>query len=524
MIGTAWVFCLVGWVYVIGMPDQYQASARVYVDTSSILKPLLRGLAIDTNERHRISMMTKTLFSRPNMEKLARMTDLDLHAKTPEELDKLLDRLESTIELSGGLDNLYTISYLDEEPEMAKMVVKSLLTLFVQGNLGESRKDQDAAHQFLEQQIKEYEARMVEAETRATRFKQENIGFFGGEGGNYYSRLSRAKDQLTGAKLDLKMQQDRLKVLRTQLEDEKKLPPRTLIESEKPSVDSVPSEMDIRISTLEMKLDELLLRYTDQHPDVIGVRRTIETLKSKQQEAAAMAKADLGVKPEIYVPENSAVYQQMKLVYSEAEADVASKKTMVHEYRNRVKNLEKAVDRVLKVETKQSQLNRDYGSIKKNYAILVAQLEKARMTRKVDTQADTIRFRVIDPPRVPFEPSGPNRTLFSSGVLLVGLGLGIALAFLWSQFHPVFDDRRLMSETLGLPVLGSVDMIWTREQKKNRMARGFAFFVAFFGLLVAYGGVMSLYLFAFDAGSLFDQARSHLGVDVTIPYYLLGYS
>ena len=506
MIGVAWVVSAVGWVYVMQMPDQYQATARVYVDTSSILKPLLRGLAIDTGERHRITMMTKTLFSRPNMEKLTRMTDLDLQAKTPEEMDELLNRLSRTIKLKGGRDNLYRISYVDEDPEMAKMVVKALLTLFVEGNLGESRKDQDVAHQFLEQQIKEYEARMVEAESAATRFKQKNMGFLGNNAGSYYSRLSGAKEQLKTAKLDLKMQQDRLMVLRKQLEDEKESPGSTGI-----SFDAgAPSETDTRISALEVKLDDLLLRYTDQHPDVIGTRRTINDLKAKQkQQAAELAAAIAGEQGEGgRAPETSVVYQQMKLVYSQAEAEVASKKAMVQEYERRVQSLEKAVDRALKVEAEHAQLNRDYGAIKRNYSELVAQLEKARMTRRVDTQTDTVRFRVVDPPRVPLDPFGPNRALFSSGVLLVGLGLGVALAFLLSQLRPAFDDRRLMGEVLGLPVLGSVDMVWTADQKRRRIVRSFAFLMAFLGLVAVYGGVMSLHLLDIDVSSHVNQIRN----------------
>ncbi|HEC17212.1 MAG TPA: chain length-determining protein [Sedimenticola sp.] len=508
MLGVAWVVCVVGWVAVMYMPDQYRASARVFVDTNSVLKPLLRGLAIQTSESRRIALMTKTLLSRPNLEKLARMTDLDLQAKTPEDMEELLNELGKKLRLRGGRDNFYTISYVDKDPELAKLLVKSLLTLFVEGNLGESRKEQDSAHQFLEQQIKEYEARMLEAEHKATLFKQKNLGFLGGDAGGYYARLNNAKAQLKAARLDLKMQQDRLKVLREQLQKEKENPGSVTIDQ---GSLSPPSETDLRISNLEMKLDELLLNYTEQHPDVIGIRRTIENLKKRQaEESAALDESETTEGG----PETSVVYQQMKLIYSEAEAEVASKKAMVDEYEKRVKDLAAAVDRVLKVEAESKQLNRDFGLIKKTYNTLVAQLEKARMARKVDTQANTVRFRVVDPPRVPLEPSGPNRPLLSSGVLAVGLGLGIALAFLLSQLRPTFDDRRLMGETIGLPVLGSVDMVWTGAQKRRRTLRSMTFLVTFLGLAGTYGAVMSLHLLDIDISSHLDQIRSHIDANI----------
>ena len=519
LLGVAWVICIIGWPIVANMPDQYQASARVFVDTHSLLKPLLRGLAVQTNEQHRIKLMTKTLLSRPNLEKVTRMTDLDLKAKTPEETEKLLDGLGEDIEFKGAGgrdDNMYTIGYTNEDPELAKLVVKSLLTIFVESNLGETRKEQDTAHEFLEQQIEEYEARLREAETNLTQFKQKNLGFMSDSADGYYSRLRGTKDQLQSANLDLKIQQDRMKVLKQQLEGE--VPTFGLVQQDylnDPDVVAATSETENRIKNLNLKMDELLLRYTDQHPDVVAIQQTIETLEEKQagEEAAAIKAAEeqAALEPNAPPPpelEQNVVYQQMKIAYSAAEAEVAAKKAVVDEYARRTKELELTVDRVLNVEAERSQLNRDYETVKKNHTDLVARLESARLSRKVDTRTDTVKFRVIDPPRVPHEPSGPNRTLFSSAIFVLGLGFGIALAFLLSQLRPTFDDRRFMSEITGLPVLGSVDMVWTDEQKKARASRGLSFSVVFLALAISYGIVLSVYLLDVDIGLQTEEMRS----------------
>jgi len=115
ILGIAWVVAAGGWVFVASLPDQYQATARVYVDTQSVLKPLLRGAIVSTGEARRLALMTKTLFSRPNLEKLMRMTDLDLQAKTKQDTEELLSRIKRSIGLSGTQNfNLYTLSYRDE--------------------------------------------------------------------------------------------------------------------------------------------------------------------------------------------------------------------------------------------------------------------------------------------------------------------------------------------------------------------------------------------------------------------------
>src|SRR3569623_317155 len=90
---VAWPVSIGGWIYVQTLPDEYQASARVYLATQSVLKPVLSGLAVASNAQSEVELMPRTLLSRPNLEKVARMTDLDLKAKTPEQKKMLLTKM-----------------------------------------------------------------------------------------------------------------------------------------------------------------------------------------------------------------------------------------------------------------------------------------------------------------------------------------------------------------------------------------------------------------------------------------------
>src|SRR5699024_811929 len=77
-LAVAWFIAVAGCVLVYSLPDQYQATARVHVDTKSILQPLLKGLTVRPDVDTRVQLVTNTLLSRPNLEKIARRTDLSL--------------------------------------------------------------------------------------------------------------------------------------------------------------------------------------------------------------------------------------------------------------------------------------------------------------------------------------------------------------------------------------------------------------------------------------------------------------
>src|SRR6185503_2300955 len=125
-LATAWIVVIVGVAVVYKIPEKYEASARVYVDTESLLRPLLSGLAIQPNLDQQVALMSRTLISRPNIDKLVRMADLDLKAKTQSERDEVIDNTMRSIGLSGNVQaNLYVISFRDPNPEQAKRVVQS---------------------------------------------------------------------------------------------------------------------------------------------------------------------------------------------------------------------------------------------------------------------------------------------------------------------------------------------------------------------------------------------------------------
>jgi polysaccharide chain length determinant protein (PEP-CTERM system associated) len=482
MMLVIWVVCIVGWGVVYQLPDKYQSSARVNVDTQSMLQPLLRGLTISTNSGQRVQLVTRTLLSRPNLEKLARMTDLDLVALTPTDMEQLLDDLSSDIDISSTREqDLYTIAYANSDRELAKRVVQSLLTIFVESTLGESRQETDSAQEFVGQQIKSYEGKLEAAELRLAEFKRTHVGMMPGSEQDYYGQLQSSRNDLQQARLSLQEAGNQVEQFEVQLEDDEDS---YLLYSEiQPEMGTA---LDMRIQNLQERTDELLLRFTEKHPDVVEISRLIDELELKRDEDhVLMDEMDLG-------PTDSPAYQQLKMQLVQAEANVASMTARVEEYERRVVVLQEKVDSVPKIEAELKQLDRDYNIYQSNYQALLSRRESANIAEQAELSGDQLKFRVVDPPRVPLNPSSPNRPLLMTAVLIGSLVIGIVLAFFFYILRPTFDNAREIMEVLGRPVLGGISMIHNHEWSVRNKRALIAYSVAGVGLLLAYGGVLTV--------------------------------
>jgi len=489
-VAVAWLVCIVGWTWVMMIPDRYQASARVYVDTQTLLKPLLSGLAAEPNVEQQIKLMTRQLVSRPTLEKVARMTDLDVKAKTPEQTEQMLNGLAGKISIAdAGRENLYTISYQDANGDLAKKVVQSLLTIFVESSLGKTRQDISSSLRFIEEQLQQYQQKLTDAENALKEFKQKHIGMMPGQGGDYYAKLAEVSTQLRQAQLDQAEAVNRRDQVKRQLADEE--PELTAAAA----AGATNSEIDDRIQALQKGMDQMRLQYTELHPDVQATKRLIEKLQAEKKADLAKIKAD----PSGTRIQNP-VYQQLTLSIAEADANVSSLRARVGEYQRRYADLRQASNMIPQVEQEYTQLTRDYDVYRQNYDALLKRRESVTMSGEVESKTDTVDFRVIDPPFVPSQPAWPNRPLLLTLVTLGGLGAGIAVAFLLSQLRRTVTDRRVLRELTGLPLLGAVSRVETDESRR-RKRKGLLTYLATLGsLIAAYGAVMVLQLLVSRAG------------------------
>lgn len=524
IVALSWLVSGAGWTMVSNLPDQYQSNARIYVDMDTMLGPLMRGLAVEMNLFQQIDIMQRTLLSRPNLEKVVLMTDLDLKIDNEEEKEELLTKLRSKIKVRQQGRNLFNVAYEDTDPNLTKRIVQAVLQIFVEGNLGASRKDMDATRRFLDGQIREYERQLEAAEARLADFKRKNMGFLPGEG-NYYSHLQKVR----GALAQTQGQIAEGEMVRDELREQLASVPQFLelesdniplaLASQGPISGGPESDTQLQILEMEKLIDALLARYTENHPDVVTARKRVETLQKQlaeeqnqegpagEADPLAQQTADLLQQGGKNVVPNP-IYEKIKLQLVQQEAAIAALKRRGKDAAGAVEKWEKMAQLVPNVEAELQKLNRDYGIVKRGYEQLRQRQESARLARDLETKAQKIQFRVIDPPKVPIKPSGPNRPLFMSVVLLAGLGAGVAFAFLLSQISTTFPSAQRLRATFALPVVGSVTAIMSSFERRRRLRELVSFGTVLAALFGAYG---MLLIVEMAGGDLVVQIKDAVG-------------
>lgn len=475
-LAVVWVLALLGWYLSLSMPNVYEARARVFVDTTSRLRDVLGRIAFDPDIEARVAVVRQALLGRSQLEAVAAKTRIDQRARDDDERDLLLEELALQISVVASRqdDNLYTITYRDNERSMALAVVDTLLNSFVEDVIRQEEEGSEQAQAFLKGQIEYYANLLAESEQRLADFKKENIGLMPGDSGGYFERLQGETDALNDLRAAQQIDLGRRAERERQLEG---VSP-TVAADVQLGVGGLTLTVDDpaleRIAELESTLSDYLLRYTELHPDVIAVREQLEQLRAQYaaqrqalgEEDPTGAVSDGGIANPMYV--------DLQMAINEIDVSIAERRGLITQRERRIAELNALLDTAPQVEAELARLTRDYDNNRSLYNELLQQLEEQRLVNEGD-DLDVINFQIIDPPQVGVEPVAPKRMFFIVGALIAALGVGGALAYFYNQMQPVFLDAKQLREISGLPVLGVISMIGPQKIEHERVDWRFTF-------------------------------------------------
>jgi polysaccharide chain length determinant protein (PEP-CTERM system associated) len=489
-LGIAWLVCVIGWVAIALVPDAFQSSAKVYIDTDTLMRPLLRGLVVTTDTQQQIDIMLRTLLTAPNMERVVRATNPKAAEWSTPKMQDAVAKLTSNVKLRAlGTKNLYQVGFTDNDPAYAQSVAQTLLSVMVDSNVGDQRRESDDARLFLDQQIASYEKKIQEADKRKADFRAAHLNvFFGG------NDIDEAKGDIVKAQQTVEEVSARRNSLRAQLSST----PATLdINGPAPIQVGGSGTVENKRQALgqaRAKLDELRARFTEDYPDVVAQKHLVDRLKQQITEKTR-PEEDAGMQSVV-----NPTHLMLRTKLADEEVNLAVARDRLAAAQKRLDDAGKHVGESIAIRRQYDNLDRDYLALKKNYEALVERRESANISQAAGDQQSTMVFRIIEPPTLANRPASPNRIVLNLLVLLGGFGAGLAASVALGAVSGRFLTMEQLGQAFALPVLGAVTIARTAADVV-RMRRSASFFAAGAGALMV-GYMIVLVFFHTNVSSI----------------------
>jgi len=473
-LGVAWAVCLAGWLVVSLIPNAYESKARVYVDVQDVLSKQL-GIAGDGREE--IMRVRQTLSSAKNLEKVITSTRLGDGLTERGALDAAIAELEKKVKVTSEQETLFEITaeigrsdLTDaENAVLARDVVQKLLDILREEYVIGSRTGISTAIGDLDRQLDERKLELEQAEQRRLAFEAQYPDLVGGSD-SLSNKVQQARAELRNVEADLAAAQSGLAAISGQISNT----PRTV------SGGRDATGPKAALLQAQTQLAELRARgLTDNHPDVVSTTKQVAILARQ----AASAGDDAGGVP-------NPAHASLVAIRSERQASVEALQARRAALQSNFAALMASQASEPAVAAEANRISRDYDVLRKNYEKLLEDREALRTRGKVEDKAGQFRFDVIQQPAVPQKPAAPNRPLLLFGVLIAGIGAGVAAAWGMSQLKSSFATPQKLERAFDLPVIGAISLTVSDAAKviERRRLKQFA------GATAALGGMLVILL------------------------------
>ncbi len=459
-LAVAWGVALLGWAAVAQIPNSYESRARVFVQMNTIL-PNAVGISAADQQRE-VDTIRQTLTSAMSLEKVVRGTALANTVKTDRDVADRVAGLSKAIKITAEQDNLFSIVATGSSPKVTRQIVQKLIDLFVEQNLSGDRDETSTSLKFLDAQLEERQKQLADADAKRTDFQNRYLGSLPGTG-SLTDRMGAARSAMAQVDSDLAAAQSGLAAINGQMAGTP-----ANIAGAAGGVSAGPARA--RLNAIQGQLADARARgYTESHPDVIALRSQMASAQAAARNEPLVGGAGGG--------STNPAYISLRSLQGDKQAQVASLMARKAQLQGDLDTITAKLAGNPQVAAEQSQIENDYQVLKDGYAKLLGDREAIKLRGQAQSQTDSIKFSVIDPPTAPRVPAAPNRPLLLTGVLIAGLAAGVAVAFALGQVKTTFATAARLEKATGMPVIGSIGEMVTKAQVATRRR-----------LLLYYGG------------------------------------
>ncbi len=453
------------------IPKRYEAKCTVFIE-KSLISELVKGIAITSSFEDKIRGLAYTLKSRPLLLTVFNDLDQDVKKKSSGQLEKMItDFQENTDVKLKDKEGLFTITYTNKDPRLARDYVNTLVRRYIDANITSKREETYGAANFLAEQITAIKTKLEDAESRANSYKRDNGGVLAQSEAAILAEISQAQQKI-----------DETEIRRRQLENMQSLARKN-------------DPLKAKLAVLKKNQQELELVYTDIHPEVVEINNQIAAIKQQLKSGPVRAEPV------------DATSQEMEKISMELN----SLRQLENNQRRLIASKQSLLRSIPAARTGLDELEREKNSQRVLYEQLVARYGQSEVSKQIESQDKSTTFRIESPAMLPTKPVSPQRVK----IILLGIvgGLAASFGFLMLLDHLDKSVRNVESlKSLGVQILAVVPKIENPIELNASRKRDYWFYgiaAACFMLILA---TIPLELF----GNYFNGTSSSAGIETQL--------
>ena len=445
------------------MPVQYRSETLIMVTPQRIPDSYVKS-TVSASVADRLQSVSEQILSRSRLERIVQDFDLYTSRRRSGTMEDVIQRMTAEIEVKlEANETSFRVAYTSPDPKVAQQVTGRLAALFIEENLQDREQLADNANRFLDSQLEEAKARLLEQEQKLEAYRREYAGQLPTQLDGNLQAVQNAQLQLQAVSESMNRARERRLLVERQVADaQTQTPDAGMGMGPGGSSDAAaPASTSQQLEAARGKLDALLLRYTKDYPDVVAQQQTVRDLQARLENegshpappAADRFRSPAEAARQKRIKDLQADLAVVDRQLADAQAEQNRLKALMADYSSKI----------AAVPTRESELvelTRDYGTLQTTYASLLQKREDAKLAANLERRQIGEQFRILDPASLPERPSNQKKRLaVLLGAPCAGLLLGLVLVGLREYRDPSFKSEDDVVRVLSLPVLALIPLM-----------------------------------------------------------------
>lgn len=453
------------------LPKKYEASSTVFIE-KNVISDLVKGLTVTPSMDDTIKVLTYAITSRALLNKAADSLDMNVTQKGGTDMDELYKKLQKNTVVRVKGNDLFTISYTDGDPRMARDFTNTLVRIYIEENTSSKRGESYGATKFLSEQIDSFRQKLEKAEKDLNDYKRDKGGVIAVDEAKLFEEINVSQQKL----YDLELRRRQLEGMRTVT---------------RKSGDPLQS----KLLALQKRLDELRVEYTDSYPEVLKIKGDMEIIREQLKTRKGAS----------YQPLEPHEIEKIESEIAALKASEASLRRYISTNQALLRSLPSAKADLERLETAKN-------NQKNIYDQLFARHGQSEVSKQMAVQDKSTTFRVVDPAILPQKPVSPNRLMIMLLGIVGGFAGSFGILYLMDQMDDTVRDVDFL-KGLGVPLLAVISRIHVQREieLQRRHTRR----------LCTYAGLYFLFLLCFPLTELMGLTFMDSLVDYLRPANLV---